>query len=408
MNLVKRKIYFDLWQELSKEKGMVFLSGPRQAGKTTFAKGIAKDYKNNLYFNWDIISNKKTLIQNPAFFENINRVDQSVPLIILDEIHKYKNWKNYLKGIYDEFHRDYQFLISGSGRLDLYQKGGDSLAGRYLIFHLFPFTLAELSKQRNFAQFMKAPLNDFDINQTKATQEIWERLFNLSGFPEPYLKNKKSFWEKWSSGYLKQIIYEDIRDLSGIKNIENMAVLFSLLPSKIGSPLSINSLSRDLQIAFDTVKSWINLFDIAYLTFRISPWSKKIARSIVKEKKLYLFNYPEIEDIGARFENMAAVELLRAVYSWNEHGYGRFGLHYVRNKEKEEVDFLITNYNKPLLLIETKYSDDSLNKNLLSFQDKLNIPAIQLVFKNNVFKYYTNKKNKILIITAHKWLSSLP
>ncbi len=401
-------MYSELWQELSRGKRMVFLSGPRQSGKTTFAKETAKNYKNNVYFNWDIISNKKLIINNPTFFENLNRIDESTPLIIFDEIHKYKDWKNYIKGVYDEFYLDYQFLISGSGRLDLYQKGGDSLAGRYFTFRLFPFTLAELSQRRDFARFIRSPLNDFSINKPGKTKKIWQSLFELSGFPEPYSNGKKNFWRKWSNNYLKQIIYEDIRDLSNIKNIDTVASLFALLPSKVGSPLSINSLSRDLQVAFDTVKSWINLFDISYLTFRLSPWSKKITRAITKEKKLYLFNYPEIDNVGARFENMVALELLRAVYSWNEYGYGKFDLHYVRNKEKEEVDFLITDSNKPVLLIEAKYSDDSLNKNLVSFQNKLNVPAVQLVFKDNVFKYHTNKKNKILIVTAHNWLSSLP
>lgn len=407
--MIKRQIYINLWEELSSEKPMIFLSGPRQAGKTTLAKEIAKKFKNNTYFNWDITEHKRLLIKNPTFFENANRHDESIPVVILDEIHKYKQWKNYLKGVYDQFAEDYKFLVSGSGRLDLYQKGGDSLAGRYFQFHLFPFTVAELSKKRkSFAEFIETPLEKFDINNRKTTQEIWQTLFNFGGFPEPFTKGKKTFFTKWSRNYAAQLIREDIRNIHDIKNIDNIEILFSLLSSKIGSPVSMNSIAQDLQVSFGSVKEWLELFEKFYLIFRINPWTKKISRAILKEKKLYLFNYPEIQEESLRFENMAALEILRAVYNWNDYGYGRFALNYIRNKEKEEVDFLISNNNKPILLIEAKLSDDTPAKSLMNFQKILNIPAVQIVNKEGVFKYIKNDNNKILIITACQWLSSLP
>ena len=127
MKLINRSIYLDLWRELSSGKQMIFVSGPRQVGKTTLTKIIARTFKNNVYFNWDVSSQKKLLIENPIFFEDINRADDSIPLVILDEIHKYKQWKNYLKGIYDQFSGEYKFIVSGSGRLDIRVKGGDSL-----------------------------------------------------------------------------------------------------------------------------------------------------------------------------------------------------------------------------------------------------------------------------------------
>lgn len=409
MQFIKRQSYTNLWNELSEEKKMVFLAGPRQVGKTTIAKEIAKKYKNSIYFNWDIISDQQKIIKNPTFFEQINRIDKSIPLVVLDEIHKYKKWKNYLKGIYDEFYSDYSFLISGSGRLDIYQKGGDSLAGRYLMFHLFPFTISELSHtNRNFSDFIKNPINDFDINHKKSTRNIWDNLAQFSGFPDPFTRATKTFWTKWSRNYNKQIIYEDIRNLSNIKNINDVGLLFSLLPSKIGSPISINNIANDLQVAFDTVKNWLNLFDISYLTFRILPWTRKINRAITKEKKLYLFNYPLIQDIGAKFENMVSLELYRAINNWNEKGYGNFDLHYIKNKEQEEVDFLISNNNLPILIIEAKNSDVQPTKALINFQNNLNVPAVQLVNQENIYKINKNKANKILITTAHYWLSSLP
>jgi uncharacterized protein len=150
------------------------------------------------------------------------------------------------------------------------------------------------------------------------------------------------------------------------------------------------------------------LFDAFYLTFRLSPWTTKISRSILKEKKIYLFNFPVIEDEGARFENLVALELLRAVETWNDHGWGRFGLHYVRNKDKQEVDFLLADKNRPILLVETKVSGEAPVRNLLAFQDLLNIPAVQLVKNEGVKKVFRNGRNQALVVTAHRWLSTLP
>ena len=407
--MLKRKLYINLWESLSSEKQMIFLSGPRQVGKTTLAKFIARSYSNKYYFNWDIISNKKLLIKDPAFFQHINRVDSTKPIVILDEIHKYKQWKNYLKGIYDQFKNEYVFLVSGSGRLDTYQKGGDSLAGRYFKFHLFPFTIAELSREnRDFSSFISNPLKKFDINKSQSTKKIWNALFNTGGFPEPFIKGTKAFLNRWSLNYYHQIVREDIRDVSDIRRINSLDLLFSLLPSKVGSPLSINNLAQDTQTAFDSIKSWLALFESFYLIFRISPWTKKVSRAILKEKKLYLFNYTEIQDKGSMFENMVALELFRAINNWNDYGFGRFTLHFIRNKEKEEVDFLIADNKNPVLLVEAKFSDEAVSKSLLRFQNDLGIPAVQLVNNENIYRYFKNGKNNILVVTAHQWLSSLP
>ncbi|MFN7170781.1 MAG: hypothetical protein ACK4NT_06070, partial [Candidatus Omnitrophota bacterium] len=167
-------------------------------------------------------------------------------------------------------------------------------------------------------------------------------------------------------------------------------------------------LSIDLQVSYGSIKEWLRLYEIFYLIFRIKPWTKKISRAILREQKLYLFNYPEIKDHAFRFENMVAVELLRAIYNWNEYRFGRFSINYIRNKEKEEVDFIIVKDNSPFLLVETKLSEENVSKSLLNFQRRLNIHAVQLVNKENIFRYIKNEKNKILVITAHRWLSSLP
>jgi len=392
---------------LSAHKQMVFIAGPRQAGKTTFTQILAEDFNNSLYFNWDILDEKRKLIENPFFYEEVHRKDNSMPLIIFDELHKYLNWKNFLKSVYDRDKGNYKFIVSGSGRLDMYQKGGDSLAGRYFIFYLWPFTLAELAGNNlPFKQFMSNPIEIHSC--PNETQPAWNRLSRFSGFPDPYLGKTDQFYRIWSNTYRKQLLREDVRDLILLRNIENMEMLFSLLPSKIGSPLSMASLARDINVSFDSIRNWIEIFENFFMVFRIPPWSQKISRAITKEKKLYLFDYAGIESQAAKFENMVALELLRAISNWNDLGLGNFSLHYLRNREKEEVDFLLSNNHKPLLLIEAKLSDDHAAKSLIKFQKILNIPAVQLVNKSGICKLVSNNNLKIMIISADHWLSLLP
>jgi len=407
----KRTLYKKVWDQLASDKSMIMLAGPRQSGKTTFAQDIvAKDFLDVVYLNWDINEDKRRLVDDPVFFSKVPRSSiSSRPLVILDEIHKYRNWKNYLKGIYDQFAREYQFLVTGSGRLEFSRKAGDSLAGRFFKFHIFPFTLAELSSaERKLEDFLDNPLGGFDDILLQKTGQIFQNLWEFSGFPEPFIKGRKSFWSAWSITYEQQIIRDDLRTLADIRNLDLVETLFALIPSRIGSSLSMNNLARDLQVAFDTVKNWLLLFDSFYLTFRISPWTEKISRSILKEKKIYLFNYPAIENEASRFENLIALELLRATEIWSDYGWGRFALHYVRDKDKQEVDFLIVKNNKALLLIETKLSEDTPSAALINFQDNLNIAAVQLIKKEGIKKIYKNKKNNILVVTAHRWLSALP
>ncbi|HUT71430.1 MAG TPA: ATP-binding protein [Desulfatiglandales bacterium] len=406
--MVTRDSYLKIWQELAEDKSMIFLVGPRQVGKTTLAKIVSRSFVNNLYFNWDIPSDKARLMENPTFFQEIKRRDSSTPLVILDEIHKYKDWKNYLKGVCDEFHDSYQFLVSGSGRLDIYQKGGDSLAGRYLLFHLWPFTIAELGKRRlTIAEFLENPLRII-MEGAGELKEEWARLSTLSGFPEPYLANRITAYRRWSNTYSMQLIREDIRDLTGIKSVSDMETLYSLLPSKVSAPLSIPSLASDLRVTYNSVRSWLSVFERFFLIFSISPWTERIARAIQKERKVYLWDTPRIEDPAARFENMVAMELWRAVTNWNDLGYGYFSLHFIRNKEHQEVDFLIANGRKPVVLVEAKLSETQPSPTLKKFQNALRTPAVQLVDEDEGYQLFPNNGRSILVAPAYQWLSQLP
>ena len=163
---------------------MIFISGARQTGKTTLAKDIASAEPVSQYLNYDVPENKTKILAQPSFFEEIDRRKSDRPLIILDEIHKYKEWKNYLKGVYDGYADEFRFLVTGSGRLDLSRKRGDSLAGRYLHFHLFPFTVGEISSAT-------VRLADPEIllevpEQNKLAREFWETMFQVSGCSCPH------------------------------------------------------------------------------------------------------------------------------------------------------------------------------------------------------------------------------
>jgi predicted AAA+ superfamily ATPase len=406
--MLKRLLYRRAWQELSGEKSLVLMAGPRQCGKTTLAKLIGESFANQLYFNWDVPADKRKLIENPEFFETLPRRDTSRPLVVLDEIHKYRHWKNYLKGAYDRFHEDYIFLVTGSGRLDAYQKGGDSLAGRYDLFHLWPLTLAELGGQQAAPDaFFEAPLTVAETD-LPALRAAWERLAAFSGFPEPYLTAKPASYRRWSVGYHQRLIREDIRDMTAIRTMDNVETLFYLLPSRIGSPLSITGLAEDLKVAYNTVSEWLSVFERFYLLFSVKPWTVSISRSIQKERKIYLLDYALIEDQAARFENMVAVELMRAVSLWNDLGLGSYELHFLRDKEKREVDFLIVERRKPILLVEAKLSDESPSPALLRFQRHLKTPAVQLVRDATHFRLLHNEENHLLIAPPWRWLPRLP
>ena len=400
-----RRYYKEIWGAFNQEKHLVLVSGPRRAGKTIFAKEIASEEPVSLYFNYDILANKAKILQNPTFFEEVDRIKGNLPLIILDEIHKYSDWKNYLKGIYDGYSDEMRFLVTGSGRLDISRKKGDSLAGRYLHFHLWPFTIGELSASSTGIEdtnvFLEIP------EQNRVAREAWETMFHVSGFPEPFLKGTKVKYRRWSKTYHTQVIRDDIRDEFAVRQIDKMEALYFLLSESVGAPFSSSNHARTLKISHKTVSSWLTVFERFFLVFRIRPFTKRISRSLVKEPKVYFYDYCRVKNDALRFENMVAVELNRAVTLWTDFGLGEYELWYLRNKEKEEVDFVITDGGRPLFMVETKLSDTNVSPHLIKFQRVLNIPAIQLVNKPNIAMKIRNGANSVLIVSAADWLCGL-
>lgn len=341
---------------------MVFIAGPRQVGKTTEVQRLKKNY-----FNWDTIEVKKAFLKDPYFFRG------SKDWVIFDEIHKRRrDWKKLLKGYIDSPNREENFIVTGSGRLSLFQKGGDSLQGRYDLYHLFPVTYAEWSEKPFVPR-----ARDFQNWEPESLSQLTDdgELIRFGGFPQPLLKGTETFLNKWMDLYLKRLIEEDIRDFSRVELLDKVELLARLLPDRILGPISMKGLSEDIGVSRDSIKTWIRLFEILYLGFTLAPYSYRIERAVKKEKKWCFFQWAFSEDPGARFENYLAVQLYSVCQYWRDAGLGAYELFYVRDQDGREVDFLITRNLKPIALVEAKASPQPFPASLRYYAEKLKVPA---------------------------------
>ncbi|MBU4343099.1 MAG: ATP-binding protein [Candidatus Omnitrophica bacterium] len=375
----------------SKEWGrqMRFITGPRQSGKTTLAKLKLKcENVSKLYYLWDLRSVRNRYKDNELFFTQDALPSRRKQWICFDEIHKMPKWKNILKGIYDSSFENYNFIITGSAKFDIKRRAGDSMSGRYFTFHLFPLCLCELVDAGSFSMPLShSPLNFVKqrIDRASDNQKELAALLEYSGFPEPFTRQSKKFQSKWSQDYLDTVIREDIGALTRIIDREYLYDLYRLLPEMAGSPISESSLASHLEVSPPTVKNYLKKLEDFYLAFRIHPYSKNIKRSLLKASKCYLYDWSQIQDPGKRFENYVAVELKTQISLWNDALGENYSLFYIRNKEKKEIDFLITHNNKPWLLVETKTSDASIARHCFDIQNMLgNIPLVQTCMKEDI------------------------
>ncbi|MBI2070920.1 MAG: ATP-binding protein [Elusimicrobia bacterium] len=372
------------------EEKMVFISGPRQVGKTTLAQSLlAGRFKKAAYFNWDKKQGRDAIIAADW--------PQNADLIILDEIHKYKRWKRFVKGEYDSLKHQYKFLITGSARLDVYRKGGDSLLGRYRHYRLHPFSLAELNNRKN-------PLKPFENIPVGAPAKGLEILEQFGGFPEPMLAQDERKLRLWHNELHERLLREDIRDVETIRDLSAMQVLTGMLPSKVGSLLSINAIREDMEVSHRAVSNWLNILEAFYYQFRIYPFSRGPFRSLKKEPKLYLWDWSEVTGAAARFENMVASHLLKLAHWLHDREGYRTGLYFLRDSSKREVDFLFTVGEKPWFAVEVKTQYEGLVPNLNYFREKLRIPfAYQVINRPGIDQL----SGGIRVISADKFLSAL-
>ena len=336
LSMKERYLHKQVIRDLKKK--MVFISGPRQVGKTTLAKSILQTDAS--YLNWDI----------PAHREFILR--RELPLTKMwcfDEIHKYTSWRDFLKGVYDEFHQEHRILVTGSARLDMLRKSGDSLQGRYHHLRMHPLSVKELG-----------------ITSRKDLLTLLE----LGGFPEPWFSGSAVEAKRWSTNYRSLLVNQESTSIETISDLSKLELLSLRLPELIGSPLSINALREDLQLAHKTVSRWLDILENIYMIFRLPPFGSPLIRAVKKEQKHYHFDWTLVPDMGARFENLVASHLLKWVH-FRRDVYGEeIELRYFRDTDKREVDFCVTLNRKPTMFVECKWSEGSTSPHLYYLKKK--------------------------------------
>lgn len=388
---------------------MCLISGPRQCGKTTLGRFLLRHRKEGKYYNWDDVEFRRKWAKNPKEVIPVSRGKQSTPLIVLDEIHKDRRWKRTLKGIYDTLPYPCDILVTGSARLNVYRKGSDSLLGRYFHFRLHPFSLRETHDT--------SPVNPNDLigslfarsqSSGKYHHDLFRQLMEFGPFPEPLFAQNVKKARLWRKTRRELIIREDLRDISRIPELSRIELMVSLLPEKVGSLFSINSIREDMEVSHDTIKRWIMYLKELYYLFEIKPYHKSIPRALKKEGKIYFWDFGEIEDDAARFENLIANHLLKACDYWTDSGEGDFRLFYVRDKEKREIDFLIVKDGQPWLPVEAKLHDISLSNSWKVLLPKLPCKFGLQIVSQPRWEICKLGERQVLIVGAGEVLNYFP
>ena len=373
--LFKRPLALHLAQDLHRK--ILIVTGPRQCGKTTLARQLGSSFD---YLNFDEREHHKTILKKAW--------DRRKEYIIFDELHKKKGWKLWLKGIYDTEGVPPGLLVTGSARLDIYKRMGDSLAGRFFHFRLHPFDPKEIQQLR-----------------IGSPEEAVERIRLFSGFPEPFLTASRSFYGKWKKTCLDAILRQDLVNFEHIKHLSSIETLVQLLRDRVGSPVSYSSLAEDLHCAPKTVKNWLRILENLYVVFKITPWHKNIAKSLLKAPKFYFYDTAQVRDPAAQAENCVACALLKEAHWQADVNGEEYNLFYLRDKNKKEVDFLISKSNQPFCMIEVKSSQEALSDGMRLFAKKFpSIQKIQLVFRLKREKTFPGGEE---IRKAAPWLAGL-
>jgi predicted AAA+ superfamily ATPase len=368
---MKRYLESFIKQDLNEK--MVFVGGPRQVGKTTLALALlgAKDESDPAYLNWDLPHVQRTLLKG--------ELPARRGLIVLDEIYKYKKWRNLVKGFYDGNKSSKKFLVTGSARLDYFRKGGDSLQGRYHHYRLHPLSLNELN--------------------TKANSKDLDWLLRFGGFPEPFIKGNERHWKRWQIARQERVIQEDLLSLESVKDISQLKLLSSILPEKVGSLLSIANLKQDLGVAFETADKWVSIFENLYYCFRIQAFGFSMARAANKEKKLYLWDWSLVENNSARFENLVASQLLKYCHFHHDYNGEKLELCFYRDSNKREIDFIVMKNRRPVFAVECKTGEKDLAENIKYFSKHLPIPRFYQVHLGTKHSEVSEYRAEILPFT---------
>jgi hypothetical protein len=400
-----KRIYEELIERhLSQLRQMIFLMGPRQVGKTTVSLEASSKRPVHFYFNWDNSSERLLFLEGPeaiARQANLDALGREIPILVFDEIHKFSKWKNFLKGFFDKYEKKAKIIVTGSARLNIYKRGGDSLMGRYFYYRVHPLTVAEI---------VSPTLIDDEIRKTPLpiSEEDWIALIEHGGFPEPFVQRSKEFSHRLQSIRKDQLFREDIRDGTRIQELAQLELLAELLRKQAAQSMDYASLSQKVGVSIDTIRRWIEVLKSFYYCFAIQPWSKNVARSLLKEPKIYLWDWSLVEEEGHRNENLVANHLLKAVHFWNDRGLGDYGLYYLRTKDKIETDFAVTKNGKPWFLVEVKTKAKGISPALYHFQEQTKAPhAFQLAFDLPFVNRDCFEEKGPILVPARTFLSQL-
>jgi predicted AAA+ superfamily ATPase len=396
----RERIYDDLIrQHVAKHRQMAFVSGARQVGKTTLCRKLAP-----IYFNWDNDSHRDLILAGPAVVARqagLDELKKSPPVIVFDEIHKYSRWKRFLKGFFDTYESRCRVLVTGSSRLDVYQRGGDSLMGRYFSYHLHPFSVGELAGPFDVSTLLRPP-------RAIATDD-WQALLKFGGFPEPFCMHSPAFSSRWRNMRRVQMVREDVRDMTRIQELDQLAALERILSNRSSEQLIYSSLAKQVRMGEVTVQAWISTLCSLFHGFLVRPWHRNLSRALRKEPKWYLRDWSGIQDPGQRAETLVACHLLKAVEFWTETGQGTCELRYIRDKEKREVDFLVVRDDQPWFLVEVKQTERTLSPALGHFQRQTKAPhAFQVVVDMPFVEADCFAQNIPISVPAMTFLSQLP
>ena len=369
----RKRVYEAIIREhLAENRQMVFLSGPRQCGKTTLAESIGTDY-----LNWDDANVRSAIVAGQS--ETVRRygldkLSSDARIVVFDELHKYPRWKSYLKGFFDVYGRAMKIIATGSAKMNVYKRGGDSMMGRYFPYRMHPLSVAELLDVTIPDESLvrrPSPIDDAD----------WSALVEFGGFPEPFTRRNRRFSARWAALRMEQLMMEDVRTLTQVQELEQIRIAAELLANRSGEQLVYDSLARDVAVDPKTAKKWTGVLKYLYYGFEVRPWFKNVENSLRKTPKWYLRDWSRIDDEGKRCETMAACHLLKAVEAWTDLGYGNFELHYLRDKQKREVDFLVSRDGHAWFIAEVKAADTHLSKGLEYYQRETGARhAFQIVF----------------------------
>lgn len=372
---------------------MVFLAGPRQVGKTTLAQQILSASGAGIYLNWDNRADRREI--------RAARWPAGKALVVLDELHKWRPWKSWIKGEFDKHKGNLRFLVTGSARLDVYRRGGDSLQGRYHHYRLHPLSYAEVMEEGNSA----APAQGGELSfSQRPSEETVMALLHYGGFPEPFLAHSPRVLRRWQKERLDRFFREDVRDLEAIRDLSSLQLLADLLPERVASPLSLNALREDLEVSHRALTLWMEILERLYHVFRIRPFAAPKVRSLRKTAKAYLWDWSLVPASGPRFENLVGSHLLKLChYLQDVEGFSA-ELHYLRDRSGREVDFLVTIGGKPWFAVEAKVSATDLDPALTYYRDRLKIPWTYQVVLEGRRDFV---QNGIRCLPAGKFLSAL-